>query len=87
MNTFTELNIKEALVKGLSKENITVPTPIQHKSIPTIMENRDVIAEAVTGSGKTLAYLLPAFQHIDPESKDLHTLILAPTHELVIQIK
>jgi len=86
LNTFTELNIKEALVKGLSKENITVPTPIQHKSIPTIMENRDVIAEAVTGSGKTLAYLLPAFQNIDTESKDLHTLILAPTHELVIQI-
>lgn len=80
------MTINESLVDGLKKENITTPTTIQSTTITPILENKDVIAEAVTGSGKTLAYLLPSFQRIDPESKDLHTLILAPSHELVIQI-
>lgn len=86
MNSFNELNLNEQLVSGLAKQNITIPTDIQAKVIQPILENKDVIGEAVTGSGKTLAYLLPAFQRIDTESRDLHTLVLAPSHELVIQI-
>ena len=86
MNDFKELNIKEALVKGLAKDNIKIPTEIQQLAIPQIMEGKDLIGEAVTGSGKTLAYLLPSFERIDTESKDLHTLVIAPTHELVLQI-
>lgn len=86
MNSFKELNLNDKLVAGLAKQNITIPTDIQQKVIGPIMENKDVIGEAVTGSGKTLAYLLPAFQRIDTESRDLHTLVLAPSHELVVQI-
>lgn len=86
MNSFNELKLKEQLITGLAKDNITIPTDIQEKVILPILENKDVIGEAVTGSGKTLAYLLPAFERIDTESKDLHTLVLAPSHELVIQI-
>lgn len=86
MNNFKELKIREAIVKGLATDNITIPTEIQELAIPLIMEGKDLIGEAVTGSGKTLAYLLPSFQAIDTDSKDLHTLIIAPTHELVVQI-
>ncbi|WP_461205310.1 DEAD/DEAH box helicase [Clostridium sp. DL1XJH146] len=86
MNTFKELNIKENLIDGLKKESIVTPTPIQAATISLILKNKDVIAEAVTGSGKTLAYLLPSFEKIDTGSKDLYTIILAPTHELVVQI-
>ncbi len=86
MKTFNELNIKEQIVNGLQKESIHNPTHIQKETIPLIMENKDLIAEAVTGSGKTLAYLLPSFERIDVNSKDLHTIVLAPTHELVLQI-
>lgn len=86
MKSFNELNINEKIINGLKKENITVPTTIQATTINDILENKDVIAEAVTGSGKTLAYLLPSFERINIDSKDLHTLIIAPSHELVIQI-
>lgn len=86
MNTFNELPLKANLVSALKKENITKPTLIQEKAILPILEHNDVIGEAITGSGKTLAYLLPAFERIDADSKTIHTLILAPSHELVIQI-
>lgn len=86
MNGFTDFKLKESLVKGLAIDKITTPTDIQAQAIPMIMEGKDLIGEAVTGSGKTLAYLLPSFEHIDVTSKELHTLIIAPTHELVVQI-
>jgi superfamily II DNA/RNA helicase len=86
MKTFKELQVEDILIEGLKKSNIVEPTTVQDETIELILENKDVIAEAVTGSGKTLAYLLPAFQRIDTDSKDLHTLILAPTHELVLQV-
>ncbi|MCF8019466.1 MAG: DEAD/DEAH box helicase [Vallitaleaceae bacterium] len=86
MATFNELKISDTFITGLKHENIIDPTDIQNKTIEHILDNKDLIAEAITGSGKTLAYLLPSFQRIDTDSKDLHTLILAPTHELVIQI-
>ncbi|MBO5140379.1 MAG: DEAD/DEAH box helicase, partial [Peptococcaceae bacterium] len=47
---------------------------------------RDVIGQAHTGSGKTLAYLCPILMQIDPNAKQVQALILAPTHELVMQI-
>ncbi|WP_330683917.1 DEAD/DEAH box helicase [Petrocella sp. FN5] len=86
MATFNELRISDTFIAGLKQDNITNPTDIQSKTIEHILDNKDLIAEAITGSGKTLAYLLPSFQRIDTDTKDLHTLILAPTHELVIQI-
>lgn len=86
MNGFTDLNIKDILVKGLAKDAINTPTDIQLQAIPSILEGKDLIGEAVTGSGKTLTYLLPAFERLDVDSNDLHTLIIAPTHELVVQI-
>ena len=61
---------------------------MQQDSMQAILHgNKDVVILSPTGSGKTLAYLLPSFEKIDPESKDLHTLVLAPTHELVLQIE
>lgn len=86
MNTFIELGIEEYLSEALKKQAITVPTDIQASTIPLILAHKDIIGEAVTGSGKTLAYVLPAFQRIDIDSKEIHTLILAPSHELVLQI-
>lgn len=86
MNSFKDLGVNPVLVQGLNKMNITKPTPIQASTITPITANKDVIGEAVTGSGKTLAYLLPSLQRIDVTSKELDTIVLAPTHELVIQI-
>jgi superfamily II DNA/RNA helicase len=84
--TFSELRLNSNLIEGLIKANITVPTDIQIKAIPSALENKDIIGESQTGSGKTLAYLLPIFQKIDSSKREMQAIILAPTHELVMQI-
>lgn len=83
---FEELGLDLNLIEGLKKENITLPTDIQEKVIPLALKNKDIIGQSQTGSGKTLAYLLPIFQKIEVHKKEMHTIILAPTHELVMQI-
>jgi superfamily II DNA/RNA helicase len=74
------------LMNVLAKKRITDPTPIQQKAIPAILAGRNVIAESPTGTGKTLAYLLPLCERLDENNKELQVLILAPTHELAMQI-
>lgn len=84
--SFDKLGINPHLIEGLRKEGINEPTDIQVEVIPYALENKDVIGQSRTGSGKTLAYLLPLFQKIDTEKKEMQAIILAPTHELVMQI-
>ncbi len=84
--TFQDLGLNSALIEGLKKANITNPTDIQINVIPKALENKDIIGQSQTGSGKTLAYLLPIFQRIDAAKKEMQAIILAPTHELVMQI-
>jgi len=84
--SFEKFNINEKLITGLEKQNITKPTKIQEAVINIALENKDVIGQSLTGSGKTLAFLLPMMERIDSDSKDLQGLIIAPTHELVVQI-
>ena len=84
--TFKELHLDDAIIKSLHKEGIITPTQIQYKTIPLGLEHKDVIGQSFTGSGKTLSYLLPIFQKVNTTSKNLHSIILAPTHELAMQI-
>lgn len=64
-----------------------VPTPIQEKTIPFLLEtNTDMIAQAQTGTGKTAAFGLPIIQLIDSAKKQTQALILSPTRELALQI-
>lgn len=86
MNSFDTLNLNPMLVEGLKKLNINEPTEIQKRAIPLAMENRDIIGQSETGTGKTLAYLLPIFEKVNVEKKEMQTIILAPTHELSMQI-
>ena len=79
--------INNSIVVGLEKQNITIPTGIQETAIPFALENKDIIAEAHTGTGKTLAFLIPIFEKINVEKREMQAIILAPTHELVVQIE
>jgi superfamily II DNA/RNA helicase len=85
-NTFESLGVASNLVEGLKKSSITVPTDIQTAVIPAALQNKDIIGQSQTGSGKTLAYLLPIFHKIDAGKREMQAIILAPTHELVMQI-
>ena len=62
------------------------PTPIQEQSIPILLKEKDVIAQAQTGTGKTLAFILPMIQRVDTKTAMIQGLIIAPTRELAIQI-
>ncbi|MGL4345050.1 MAG: DEAD/DEAH box helicase [Cellulosilyticaceae bacterium] len=85
-NTFESLNLSSELIDALTKQSITTPMPIQSLVIPHALEGKDLIAQAHTGSGKTLAFVLPLFEKIDASAKQTQAMILAPTHELVVQI-
>lgn len=86
MTTFAAIGLNEKLVAGLNKGGISEPTEIQAKTIPLLLQNKDLIGQSQTGSGKTLAYLLPLFQKINYEKREMQAIILAPTHELAMQI-
>ncbi len=86
MKTFNELGLNESLINGLKKQNITEPTKVQSLTIEKIMANKDLLVNSETGSGKTLAYLLPMFEKIDTTKRETQVLVVAPTHELVMQI-
>ncbi|ABO50376.1 DEAD/DEAH box helicase domain protein [Desulforamulus reducens MI-1] len=86
VTSFDKLEIDADIAEGLSKQGIKNPTAIQKVAIPLALKNKDIIGQSQTGSGKTLAYLLPIFQKIDSSKRETQALILAPTHELVMQI-
>jgi superfamily II DNA/RNA helicase len=87
MTTFLELGLPPELVSALARQQITEPTAIQVAALPPLLAGRDVYLTAPTGTGKTLAYLLPVFSRIAPEEAATQAVIVAPTHELAIQIQ
>ena len=89
---FSDLDIIPSILKALAKEWYESPTPIQEKSIPLILQGKDVMWCAQTGTGKTASFAIPILQLLhnapkDPKTADkIKTLILTPTRELAIQI-
>ena len=84
--TFTDLQLPPDLIAALSKQQISEPTPVQSAALPVLLAGKDAYLNAETGTGKTLAYLLPLMARIDPAQVGTQVVIVAPTHELSIQI-
>eukprot|EP00058_Branchiostoma_floridae_P023172 XP_002608662.1 hypothetical protein BRAFLDRAFT_211958 [Branchiostoma floridae] len=83
---FQSMGLSHGIFKGVMKKGYKVPTPIQRKCIPIIMDGKDVVAMARTGSGKTAAFLIPMFEKLRAHSTSgARALILAPTRELALQ--
>ena len=89
---FLELQLHNALLKSLSEEGFSSPTPIQEKVIPLALEGKDIIGSAQTGTGKTAAFVLPILQrlldsgNVTKRGKKIMALVLSPTRELAVQI-
>jgi ATP-dependent RNA helicase DeaD len=81
---FGELNLKPELLTSLQKLKYENPTEVQEKSVPLLLQGKDLVVRSKTGSGKTFAFLLPILQNLSPENK-LQALILSPTRELAQQ--
>lgn len=90
--TFKELNIIPEILKALSNENYTAPTPIQEQAIPPVLAGRDLLGCAQTGTGKTAAFAVPIIQLLSQQQsgkqskRHVRSLILTPTRELALQI-
>ncbi len=86
MSSFDTFRLRASSNQALAKMGIDTPTPIQERSIPIMLDGRDVIAQAQTGSGKTLAFGLPLFERCDRDRREVQALILTPTRELARQV-
>lgn len=84
--SFETFNFHPSIMAGVRALGYAAPTPIQLKSIPPIMQGRDVIGLAQTGTGKTAAFVLPILQHLlrSPRGR-VGALIISPTRELAEQ--
>ncbi|EDV23516.1 uncharacterized protein TRIADDRAFT_58231 [Trichoplax adhaerens] len=84
---FQSMGLSHVVFKGVMKKGYKLPTPIQRKTIPIIVDGRDVVAMARTGSGKTAAFLIPMFEKLKAHSSQsgARALILSPTRELAVQ--
>jgi ATP-dependent RNA helicase RhlE len=85
--SFTSLGLAPELLRALSDEGYTTPTPIQLQAIPLVLEGRDLLAAAQTGTGKTAAFVLPILQKLAAgRAVPPRALILVPTRELAAQV-
>lgn len=84
--TFSDFDLLPQSIRALEAQEIRVPTPIQEKTIPLLLESIDVIGQARTGSGKTLAFALPMVEFVDPDKRHIQALVITPTRELANQI-
>ena len=90
--SFEKLNLIEPILRALKNEGYAAPTPIQEKSIPLMLERKDLLGCAQTGTGKTAAFAIPILQLLHQDElyvkgpSGIKALILTPTRELAIQI-
>ncbi len=89
--SFDSLGLSAALLRAVSDQGYTQPTPIQEKAIPVILEGKDVLAGAQTGTGKTAGFTLPLLQRLSENpvsgnNRPVRALIVTPTRELAAQV-
>ncbi len=91
--SFTELGLSDEIVRAVTEEGYSTPTPIQMQAIPAVLSGRDLLAGAQTGTGKTAGFTLPLLQRLIKRSvahgagpKQIRALILTPTRELAAQV-
>ncbi|KAJ3508794.1 hypothetical protein NM208_g15770 [Fusarium decemcellulare] len=84
---FQAMGLNSNLLKAITRKGFSVPTPIQRKAIPLILDRKDLVGMARTGSGKTAAFVIPMIERLRAHSARFGTraLILSPSRELAIQ--
>jgi len=84
---FSELNLKPEVLAWVTKLGYTEPTKIQEEVIRESVNGKNIIGQSQTGTGKTAAFVISLLQKIDLTKPGIQALILAPTRELVTQIR
>jgi ATP-dependent RNA helicase RhlE len=92
--TFDSLGLMSELLRAVTEQGYTEPTPIQRKAIPAVLARRDIMGSAQTGTGKTASFALPILQLLAPHASSspsparhpVRALVLTPTRELAVQV-
>lgn len=88
--SFGSLGLCDELLKTVTEQGYTAPSPIQMEAIPAVFSQRDVMAVAHTGTGKTASFTLPMIQLLSgghaAHSQHVRALIITPTRELAAQV-
>ncbi len=89
--SFDSLGLSTEILRAVSEQGYTDPTPVQAQAIPAVLQGGDLLAGAQTGTGKTAGFTLPLLQRLSgaPASKGrrpVRALILTPTRELAAQV-
>jgi translation initiation factor 4A len=85
INSWEELEIPTALLRGIFAYGFENPSPIQKKAILPIVKGRDIIAQAQSGTGKTATFTIGALSRVDLDKDETQVLVLSPTRELSFQ--
>ena len=83
---FGGMSLSAQTARSLADIGYENPTEIQAKTIPLLLDGKDVVGQAQTGTGKTAAFGIPLVERIDPSQRRVQALVLAPTRELASQI-
>jgi len=83
---FEELHLSKEMYHAIADMGFEEPTTIQNRSIPYLLDGKDVIGQAQTGTGKTAAFGIATLEMVNPKNKGLQAVILCPTRELAIQV-
>jgi ATP-dependent RNA helicase DeaD len=86
LTNFNEFNLSSELLSSIADMGFTAASEIQAKTIPYLLEGKDLIGQAQTGTGKTAAFAIPCIEKIERDSDLTQALILCPTRELVVQV-
>ena len=92
--SFKSLNLSSKLTGTLESLNYVDPTEIQEKSIPLLLNRKDILATSQTGTGKTAAFVLPMLENLKESAVKktgddrykIKALVLVPTRELALQV-
>ncbi|WP_131775198.1 ATP-dependent RNA helicase DbpA [Legionella cincinnatiensis] len=84
--SFAQRPLRQELIKSLASSNYENMTSIQMQSLPIILKNEDIIAQAKTGSGKTIAFALSLLSNLKISFFAVQGLVLCPTRELAEQV-
>ncbi|AQX22774.1 MULTISPECIES: DEAD/DEAH box helicase [unclassified Bartonella] len=90
LDNFDNLGLSKKVIKAIKSAGYTIQTPIQSRTIPHILQKKDVLGIAQTGTGKTASFVLPMLTLLEKgraRARIPRTLILEPTRELAAQVK
>ena len=87
INRFEEFNLDKNIIKSLKNMKYEIPSKVQSKVIPQLLNNKDIIVKSKTGSGKTASFAIPLCEKVDINNNSVQGLIIALTRELALQIK